>query len=241
MKWMKRRIHAGTEPAVEAGEPAPATVTGQIVLRVPGPWVSMAGLAQALAGAMPGQAAALAGDTLHDRQGALATVALCSAEGEGAEARLTRQDPSFASAERMVRAALALVEAGGQGVIVENSGLAHSAAGWRGLAQGGQPADLYAALVAVVEDEAGCRSSGMHCFGLPDCLCRSGSEAESARRLVNMFDAYLLLETPDLSDGHVFRADEWSPLYRLARRKDRFHALGDLRHNPFGMWELVAR
>jgi hypothetical protein len=165
----------------------------------------------------------------------------------------THLEPSFEAAYQVLRAGTALLDAGGLAVTVVSANLAHSAGHWRALAARHEPADLYRALVRlVIDDEAG-HSCGMHNFGLPDVMsrlgvpARSGAEVparspdEAVMRLLDSFNAYLLLEAPGLADGHTFSPDEWSPWYRLAWRADSYHPAGDPCHNPYGVWELVLQ
>jgi hypothetical protein len=159
----------------------------------------------------------------------------------------THLQASFEAADQMLRAGTALLDAGGLAVKVESTNLAHSGPHWRALAAAHEPADLYRALVRLVMDDDSGRSCGMHNFGLPDVMVRPGVRVslgrpdEAVARLLDSFNAYLLLEAPELADGHTFSPDEWSPWYRLAWRADPYHPADDPRYNLYGVWELALQ
>jgi hypothetical protein len=238
-----------------------------IAIVVPGPWTGLEQLGAALARRKSGLT--LAGNRLMDRRTALASLelaaegphqaAFCRAN---ADSCLTEMDmlqlagrrpallakhsrSSFEAANQLLRAGAVLLDVGGLAVMAESAGLAHSAAHWHELAARHDPADLYRAFVRLALEPEGGHSCGMHYFGLPDAWARdtgglrSDGAAGAISRLLDSFNAYQLLETPDLADGHLFSPDEWSPWFGVRWQSDPFHAPDDAHHNPFGIWELV--
>ena len=251
--------------------------SASITIALPGPWTALEQVGAALAGGRSGLA--LAGHTLMDGKTGLARLDLrsgapdpveafgqanadaCLEEADLAQLRgqcqtlyATHPQPSFGTAYQVLRVGAALLDAGGLAVKVESANLAHSARHWCALATGQAPADLYRALVRLVQDDAGAHSCGMHNFGLADVLVRSGTierlakgvrraggQDDAGTRLLDSFNAYLLLEAPDLAAGHTFSPDEWSPWYRLTWQADPFHPADDPCYNPYGVWELVLQ
>ena len=248
----------------------PGNPAARIIIAAPGPWATLQQVAAALASGRSGLT--LSGERLMDKRTAIAGLELRAGDPDLVEAFrqanadacldeadlaqlagqrrtlcATHPQPSFEAAYQVLRAGTALLDAGGLAVKVESASLAHSARHWRALAARHDPADLYRALVRLVTDDEAGHSCGMHNFGLPDVMVRSGEKVrsggpdEAVARLLDSFNAYLLLEAPDLADGHTFSPDEWSPWYRLAWRVDPYHPADDRCHNPYGFWELVLQ
>jgi hypothetical protein len=243
----------------------------QIIIAVPGPWRGPERVAAELEHGRAGLT--LVGERLMDRRTAFARLQWLADGPDPVEAfrqanadaclsdadlrQLARRTstsyarhsrPSFEAASQMLRAGMALLDAGGLAVLVESANLAHSAAHWRELAARHDPADLYRAFVRLVLEPPGGHSCGMHNFGLPDVSVRDAAGSDQPTgRLLDSFNAYLLLETPDLANGHRFSPDEWSPWYCLRWQADPFHPAVDAAdesgphplYNPFGVWELV--
>ncbi len=244
--------------------------SGCVVIAVPGPWTALEEVGAALAAGRSGLTLAgerlMDGRTVLAtlRLRAAEPDRVQAFREANADACLTEVDlehvagqrwmldavhgqPSFEVAHQVLRVGAALCDAGGPAVKVESAGLAHSARHWRALAAEGAPSDLYHALVRLVPDGSGGRSCGMHAFGLPDALARSTAptgaqpRGEAMALLLHSFNAYMLLETPDLADGDTFSPDEWSPWYRVVHRPDSFHLPDNACYNPYGVWELVLQ
>lgn len=140
------------------------------------------------------------------------------------------------AAESMIRAAAALLAAGGMGVKVESSGVAHSPRQWHALAAN---LDSFSAHDALVMYVAGGEiySCGMHLLGLPDAIT-VGTDLAADAELLRVFTRYLYRETPVLRDGQTFAADAASPVYQVRRDRGIVYPADSLFTNPYGYWRL---
>lgn len=140
------------------------------------------------------------------------------------------------NADALMIAAAALLDAGGLGVKVESSGLAHSPADWRALAA---DAPLFSAHRAYVLYITGPQvySCGMHNLGLRDAIVKSDNTAQSVE-LLRIFTRYLFIESPTLLAGQTFSADANAPVYRLNDDPGPEYGDNSLYANPYGCWRL---
>lgn len=150
---------------------------------------------------------------------------------------LIGQGGTRATAEAMIRASAALLDAGGLGVKVENSGLAHPVEKWRALVANLYLFSAHEALVVYVTGEQ-IYSCGMHLLGLPDAIT-AGSDRAAGVELLRVFTRYLFFEAPELRDEQTFAADAEAPLYRLQRDGGVTYPADSLFANPDGYWRLV--
>src|SRR5436305_1713660 len=73
---------------------------------------------------------------------------------------------------RVRRAAAAMVRAGGAGVFIDNSALAHGGRQWLAMTDDGGPDALSFAFVAIISGRADVWTMGMHVLGLRDVVMR---------------------------------------------------------------------
>jgi hypothetical protein len=143
------------------------------------------------------------------------------------------------AARDLMQVADYLLQAGGLAVQVTTSSGGHSAAYWHLLTQHrDQPPALFDAYVTLMANETSFFSAGMHNLGLPDALVDMPVDPNEAGELLQTFLLFTLLENPDLKDGHTFRVDPQSPLYRLSYGPCETHEPDNLMYNPYGMWRL---
>jgi hypothetical protein len=136
----------------------------------------------------------------------------------------------------MMLAAAALVKAGGLGVKIDSSGIAHSAEAWTLLTNNRHQFSAHEAFVAyVVGDEV--HTCGMHSFGMRDCVIAIG-EADDPLELLRVFSWYLFTETPTIRSGTTFSVADGQPRYRLSEETCTHYAAGDGFMNLNGMWRL---
>ncbi|MEO7496661.1 MAG: hypothetical protein ABIT83_25875 [Massilia sp.] len=141
------------------------------------------------------------------------------------------------NAEAMIRAGAGIIRAGGLGMKVESSGLAHRPAKWLELAG---YLDLYSAHEALVVYVTGAEvySCGMHSFGLPDAIVTDDGE-EDCVELLKAFTHYLFSEQPLLHESETFALLEDEPCYRLHAEAGVDYADNPLFFNPHGNWRLT--
>ena len=139
-------------------------------------------------------------------------------------------------ADRLMQAAIGLLNAGGLGVKVESTGIAHSPNAWRDFAKKSFLKSLHTAYVIYLTGDE-CISCGMHNLGLKDVIVEA-ADAEDPVKLLQTFTQYMFLEKPVLEEGHTFSVEADAPRYRMTPEACAQHEAGSLFINPFGMWRL---
>jgi hypothetical protein len=142
--------------------------------------------------------------------------------------------------ERLLKFTEALHQVGGLAVKLESSGVAHEWERWFELLRSDNPFDTYCACVGLIADEAHYYSCGMRLFGLPDVQVARSFPPQDAAELMNQFNYYQIVESPELRSGHTFSLTADSPHLRIEQMTDHRHEEDDLFHNPFGLWNLTA-
>ncbi len=132
-----------------------------------------------------------------------------------------------------------LRDAGGVAVRNEASGGATPWDAWIAQLESEDPARLYANGVVVVGDDDGVFTCGMHHFDLPDVEMSDPASRENIAWL-EAFCVFQLAENPELGSGHTFRPDADAAPRKIERWPDHRHHPSDGRHNPFGLWRVLA-
>jgi hypothetical protein len=142
---------------------------------------------------------------------------------------------SLEAARALMQAGAAIVRAGGAGVFIDNSALAHGASRWLDLADDGSPDALSFAYVALVADEVDVWTMGMHVLGLRDVVMKR-IDADA----FNIIDVirYLCEGDRPVDDGHVI-ADLNGPRFQVCAVASETQLAGSPLHNPFGRLKLV--
>ncbi|GAB3254919.1 hypothetical protein [Chitinimonas naiadis] len=149
---------------------------------------------------------------------------------------LVGEGGSREAADSIMNAASALIKAGGYGVKVESSGIAHSPSAWLTMSEQQYLFSAYRAYVLNVVSDA-VYSCGMHNLGLPDAIV-DADDADDPGKLVSTFCWYLVSEAPTIRSGQTFAADATSPRYRISAEPCELYEEDSLFTNPFGMWRL---
>lgn len=231
------------------------------VLCIPGPWESRSDLVQAIA--RGGSGYIFAGQVLmnmqtkqtceldfqarDDRMAAafraagphwVGTPEMQRIADHSAVAYLVVDGGVAMTAEALMQAADALLEAGGLGVKVESSGVAHPPADWRELCA---HLHLFSAHRAYVLYVTGPQvySCGMHNLGLRDAIVDNDGDTAEAVELLRAFTRYLFTESPTIRAGQTFGAAQDAPVYRLLDDPGPGYEDDSLYANPFGFWRLV--
>lgn len=165
------------------------------------------------------------------------TPAMSAIAGHRSVVYLIAPRGTIAGAEAMIRAAAALLHAGGLGVKAECSGLAHPIEKWHELAANLHLFTAHEALVVYVTGGE-IYSCGMHMLGLPDAITE-GADPEDSVELLRMFTRYLFSEAPELREGQTFGAFANSPVFRLQRDHSILYPPDSMFTNPYGYWRLV--
>jgi hypothetical protein len=143
---------------------------------------------------------------------------------------------SMQAARKMMQAGLAIVRAGGAGVFIDNSALAHGGQNWLEMAEDGSPDALSFAFVAIVSGQTDVWTMGMHVLGLRDVIMkRVDADGFDIIEVIR----YLSGSDKPIDDGHVL-ADLNGPRFQAFTQDSPERMLGTPMHNPFGRLKLVS-
>ena len=143
---------------------------------------------------------------------------------------------SIPAAKKMMRAAAAIVRAGGAGVFIDNSTVAHGGTNWLGMTEDGSPEALSFAFVAIVAGQAEVWTMGMHVFGLRDIVMRR-SDADNFD-IIHVI-RYVCAGDKPIEKDHVI-ADLEGPRFQVFLQDGPKNLAGTPMHNPFGRLKLVS-
>ncbi|VXB61392.1 hypothetical protein [Massilia sp. 9I] len=139
--------------------------------------------------------------------------------------------------QALMLAAQALLVAGGLGVKVESSGLAHAPQAWRRMCAEFALFSPYNAFVAVVGGRREAYSCSMHTFGMHDVQVFEEDSAEAVE-VARTFSWYLYTEHPIIKEGQTFACAPDAPVYVVSAGKGVDYGPDSLFANPYGTWQL---
>ncbi len=151
---------------------------------------------------------------------------------------LTGRGGSIEAAKRIMQAAAAVLEAGGAGVFVDNSGIAHGATDWQTLLSDADNGGVYWAFVSAVSSESEVYSLGMHILGFRDAIIPSTGNSEYDSRTLHSFLGYTAFSGAAIEDGELF-GDAVLPTFRAYSQPDDRVPEDAPMFNPHGRWRLV--
>jgi Domain of unknown function (DUF4261) len=138
----------------------------------------------------------------------------------------------------LMLAANALVKAGGYGVKIESTGLAHSPAAWTKICDELHLFSAHRACVLYLTgDDA--YSCGMHNLGLKDVIVDNFNPSEAVE-LLRTFTWYMYTEQPTIRMSQTFSISPTAPVYRILEDRGVTYDEGSLFSNPYGFWRLEA-
>src|SRR5204862_5827913 len=120
---------------------------------------------------------------------------------------------SMDEAGAMMQAGAAIVRAGGAGVFIDNSALAHGGQNWLEMTDDGGPDALSFAFVAIVRGRAEVWTMGMHALGLRDVVMKRADAEADGLDIVEVI-RYLARGEKPVQDGHVL-ADLTGPRFHV--------------------------
>ena len=236
-----------TEPAVPV----------KIALRIPGQWSHPRDLVERLpAGCRLTPEALFLPDTTQVEFGAVgaddqfaeifrsscrqpaAEDELATVDGYTVNVFLSGPGGSLQAARTMMQAGAAVVRAGGAGVFIDNSTLAHGAGHWLQMTDDGGPDALSFAFVAIVRGKADVWTMGMHVLGLRDVVMKRQDIEVHGFDIVEII-RYLCRGEKPIGDGHVL-ADLNGPRFQAFTQASAGELRGSPMHNPFGRLKLVS-
>jgi hypothetical protein len=145
---------------------------------------------------------------------------------------------SLQAARTMMAAAATVVRAGGAGVFIDNSALAHGGRNWMEMTEDGSPDALSFAFVAIVRGQAEVWTMGMHVLGLRDVVMKRADVEQGGFDIVDVIRYLSRFEKP-IDDGHVI-ADLNGPRFQVFTQESPERTAGSPMHNPFGRLKLVS-
>ena len=151
---------------------------------------------------------------------------------------LTGPGGSLTAALTTMRAGAAIVRAGGAGVFIDNSGVAHGGRKWIEMAADGGPDAVSFAFVGIVRGRQEVWTMGMHVIGLPDVVMKGSDVGADGDNVIDVI-RYLCHGGKPIGDGHLL-ADEAGPRFRAVATSSSELPAGSPMHNPFGRLKLVS-
>jgi hypothetical protein len=145
---------------------------------------------------------------------------------------------SMQAAHKMMQAGAAIVRAGGAGVFIDNSTVAHGGQNWRDMTEDGSPDALSFAFVAIVRGKEEVWTMGMHALGLRDVVMKRADLEAGDFDIIEVI-RYLCRSDKPVEDGHVI-ADLDGPRFQAFTQDSAPGMLGSPMHNPFGRLKLVS-
>ncbi len=151
---------------------------------------------------------------------------------------LTGPGGSLEAALTMMQAGAAIVRAGGAGVFIDNSGLAHGGSDWIDMTDDGGPDAISFAFASIVRGSQEVYTMGMHVMGFPDILMRSADIDEQGESIVEII-RYVCGGGRPIGVGHLL-ADEHGPRFQVvAITQDGLDPRSPM-HNPFGRLKIAS-
>ena len=144
---------------------------------------------------------------------------------------------SLAAARTMMAAAAAIVRAGGAGVFIDNSALAHGGRQWLEMTEDGGPDALSFAFVSIVRGRLDIWTMGLHVLGCRDVIMKR-TDVEGGFDIVDVI-RYVAASDRPIGDGHVI-ADLDGPRFRASAQESPADLKKSPMHNPFGRLRLVS-
>lgn len=145
---------------------------------------------------------------------------------------------SMQAAHAMMRAAAALVRAGGAGVFIDNSALAHGGEQWLAMTEDGGPDALSFAFASIVRGKSEVWTMGMHVLGLRDIVMKRSDIEVEGFDIVEVI-RYLSRGEKQIDDGHVLADLDGSRFQAFIQDSPEGREDSPM-HNPFGRLKLVS-
>jgi hypothetical protein len=163
---------------------------------------------------------------------------LATVDGYTVNVFLSGPGGSMQVARTMMQAGAAVVRAGGAGVFIDNSTLAHGGTNWLEMTEDGGPDALSFVFVAIVRGRTDVWTMGMHVLGLRDIVMKRADVEVKGFDIVKLIRYVARSEKP-IDDGHVV-ADLDGPRFQAFTQESDKGLAGSPMHNPFGRLKLVS-
>jgi hypothetical protein len=144
---------------------------------------------------------------------------------------------SMESALTMMRAGAAIVRAGGAGVFIDNSAMAHGGDDWIAMTEDGGPDAISFAFTTIIRGSRKVYTMGMQVMGFPELLMSTADVDARAETIVDII-RYICGGDRAIDVGHLL-ADELGPRFQVvAKDRDDFNAESAM-HNPHGRLKIA--
>jgi hypothetical protein len=163
---------------------------------------------------------------------------LATVDGYTVNIVLSGPGGSMQAARAMMRAGAAIVQAGGAGVFIDNSTLAHGGRNWLEMTEDGGADALSFAFVAIVRGQADAWTMGMHVLGLRDIVMKCADAQAEDFGIIDVI-RYMAQDEKAIDDGHVL-ADLSGPRFQAFTQDSPEGPAGSPIYNPFGRLKLVS-
>lgn len=144
---------------------------------------------------------------------------------------------SLEAAGKVMRAAAAIVRAGGAGVFIDNSALAHGGADWLEMADDGDIEAMSFAFTSIIAGRSEVRTMGLHVLGSADIVMRKDDLDPEGSMIIELI-RYVCGSERRIGDGHML-GDQFGPRFRVVAVPDNMAPPDSVMHNPFGRLKLV--
>ncbi len=145
---------------------------------------------------------------------------------------------SLARALAMMQAGAAIVRAGGAGVFIDNSAMAHGGDDWIAMTEDGGPDAISFAFTSIIRGPQKVYTMGMQVMGFPDLLMSSPDVAARGETIVEIV-RYICGGDRPIDVGHVL-ADVHGPrIHVVAKERDEFEAESAM-HKPYGRLKIAS-
>ena len=163
---------------------------------------------------------------------------LATVDGYTVNILLSGRGGSMQATRTMMQAGAAVVRAGGAGVFIDNSALAHGGGHWLEMTEDAGPDALSFAFVAIVRGRTEVWTMGMHVLGLRDVVMKRADVEAEGFDIVEVI-RYLCRGEKPIANGHVL-ADLDGPRFQAFTQDSPQELAGSPMHNPFGRLKLVS-
>jgi hypothetical protein len=161
---------------------------------------------------------------------------LATVDGYTVNVTLSGSGGSMEAARMIMKAAATLVRAGGAGVFIDNSALAHGGELWLEMTEDGGIDALSFAFIGIIQANTDLWTVGMHVLGLRDIVLKR-ADVENGFDIVELI-RYLVRGDKPVGDGHIL-ADVNEPWFSCCAEDGDPRMVGTPMHNPFGRLRLV--
>lgn len=151
---------------------------------------------------------------------------------------LTGPGGSMDAALKMMKAGAAVIEAGGAGVFIDNSALAHGGGDWIAMTEDASSDAVSFAFAAIIRGEQKVYTMGMNVLGLPDLVMRRSDLDEEGDTIVEII-RYVCQGVKPFGEGHII-ADLNGPRFQAIQADHDKFPSNSIMHNPFGRLKLVS-